>query len=103
MEVNPDYTQLRNLKIELRQALAELRCKEDYVRELRRKILLLDKVDREAEVRQRLLAGQTYRRIADEMTMSQATIAKISRGLFGYRNPFWARCTACPGRHNCMI
>ena len=95
--------ELRNLQCELGHALAELREKSLYVEELRRKIRQFRKDGLETEIRNRLIAGQTYRQIQEALGVSAKTIAKISVDLFGYRNPFWQRCTVCCKKNSCTL
>ena len=72
-----------------------------YVEELRRKIRQIRKDGLETEIRNRLIAGQTYRQIQEALGVSAKTIAKISVDLFGYRNLFWQRCMVCCKKNSC--
>ena len=95
--------ELRNLQYELGHAVVELREKSLYVEELRRKIRQFRKDGLETEIRNRLIAGQTYQQIQAALGVSAKTIAKISIGLFGYRNPFWERCTVFCKKNCCTL
>ena len=87
--------ELRNMQSELCQAMAELREKSLYVEELRRKIRQIRKDGLETEIRNRLIAGQTYRQIQAALGVNPKTVAKISKDLFGYRNRFCESCAGC--------
>ena len=94
--------ELRNLQSELRQALAELREKELYVEELRRKIRQIRRDGLETEIRKCLLKGQTYRQIQAALGVTPTTVAKISKDLFGYRNRFCESCAGCCKNPHCL-
>ena len=95
--------ELRNLQCELGHAVVELREKSLYVEELRRKIRQFRKDGLETEIRNRLIAGQTYRQIQEALGVSAKTIAKISVDIFGYRNSFWQRCMVCCKKNSCPL
>ena len=95
--------ELRNLQSELRQAVAELRQKNLYVEELRRKIRQIRKDGLETEIRNRLIEGQTYRQIQEALGVSAKTIARISVAILGYRNSSWHRRTVCSKKNSCTF
>ena len=94
--------ELRNLQSELRQAVAELRQKNLYVEELRRKIRQIRKDGLETEIRNCLLKGHTYREIQAALGVNPNTVAKISKDLFGYRNRFCESCAGCCKNPHCL-